>query len=108
MSDRIIKLKLISNKEIMDLRPVKAEELKFKMGDVIDTGGTKNYNTLINKPSINGVELIGNYDEIDPTVPDWAKNENKPDYTAPEVGAVDRNNAMTFVDIKKAWDTFFK
>ena len=79
--------------------------------------GTSNYNELINKPSINNVELSGNktlaqlginiptvptnvsafnndagyltsYTETDPTVPAWAKAANKPTYTAAEVGAL--------------------
>lgn len=29
-------------------------------GEVIDTGGTSNYEKLAHKPSINGVELAGN------------------------------------------------
>lgn len=65
--------------------------------------GTENYNDLSNKPQINGVELSGNKTaadlelqpagnyltgESDPTVPEWAKQDNKPEYTADEVGAV--------------------
>lgn len=70
-------------------------------------GGTRDYNKLIHKPSINGTELIGNYDEIDPTVPDWAKEENKPAYTAEEIGAVNADSEMSFADIKAVWDSFF-
>lgn len=65
-------------------------------------GGTKDYSALTNKPSIGGVELVGDktLDDIgaqpkgayltkesDPTVPSWAKNSTKPIYTATEVGA---------------------
>lgn len=65
-------------------------------------GGTKDYLALTNKPSIGGVELVGDktLDDIgaqpkgtyltkesDPTVPSWAKNPTKPTYTATEVGA---------------------
>lgn len=32
-------------------------------------------------------EYLTDYTETDPTVPDWAKAENKPEYTASEVGA---------------------
>ena len=61
------------------------------------------YTALTNKPQINGVELNGtktldelgvqpkgNYltKETDPTVPAWAKEKNKPAYTATEVGAL--------------------
>ena len=93
---------LIIDADLVTDETLEAEALPFSIITL------KDYEKLENLPSINGTTLLGNYDEIDPTVPDWAKNENKPDYTAPEVGAVDRNNAMTFVDVKKAWDTFFK
>ena len=61
------------------------------------------YTALTNKPLINGIELDGaktlddlgvqpkgNYltKETDPTVPAWAKEKNKPTYTATEVGAL--------------------
>ena len=58
-------------------------------------GGTKDYRKLNNKPTINGTELYDNYNEIDPTVPDWAKKEVKPEYTAEEVGAVDEENIIS-------------
>ena len=66
-------------------------------------GGTENYNALSNKPQINSEELSGNKtaedlglqpagnyltNESDPTVPAWAKEDEKPEYTASEVGAV--------------------
>lgn len=61
------------------------------------------YTALTNKPRINNVELDGNKTlddlgiqskgtyltkETDPTVPAWAKEKNKPVYTAQEVGAL--------------------
>lgn len=61
------------------------------------------YTALTNKPQINGIELDGikTLDELgvqpkgkylttetDPTVPAWAKEKNKPTYTATEVGAL--------------------
>ena len=56
-------------------------------------GGTKDYRKLDNKPSINGTELYDNYDEIDPTVPNWAKGEE------PET--------MTFNEIYDIWNSVF-
>ena len=77
--------------------------------------GTSDYLQLSNKPKINGVELVGNTttedlgivvpqytselvndsgfitNETDPTVPAWAKEPNKPTYTAEEVGALPSN-----------------
>ena len=73
----------------------------------INTGVSGNisldYTALTNKPRINGIELDGikTLDELgiqpkgkylttetDPTVPAWAKERNKPTYTATEVGAL--------------------
>lgn len=58
-------------------------------------GGTSDYAELENKPQINGQTLnAGNNEfpflteENDPTVPAWAKEPNKPTYTAEEVGAL--------------------
>ena len=45
------------------------------------------YTKLINKPSLNGVELIGNIEELDPNIHDWARQESKPAYTPEELGA---------------------
>lgn len=75
-----------------------------KWGFVIEVKigtGTKNYEELCNKPSINGIKLVGDKTleelgiqpagelvEVDPTVPDWAKQPEKPTYTAEEVGAL--------------------
>lgn len=67
----------------------------------------RSYNLLTDKPSINGTELIGNYDEIDPTVPEWAKSETKPTYTADEVEAVDRNNETDFAEIDRMFNAVF-
>ena len=39
--------------------------------------GTNDYNKLKNKPKLNGNEIIGEVEEIDPTVPTWAKAETK-------------------------------
>lgn len=65
------------------------------------------YRKLKNKPSINGTELNGNYDEIDPTVPDWAKRDKKPTYTAEEIGAVEAGNEMSYADIQEIWNSIF-
>ena len=81
-------------------------------------GGTSDYLQLSNKPKINGVELVNNIttedlgivvpqytselvndsgfitNETDPTVPAWAKEPNKPTYTAEEVGALPSNTPI--------------
>lgn len=49
----------------------------------------------------------GNYDEKDPTVPDWAKKPEKPIYTAAEVGAIDKNNELSFIEIDEIFKQVF-
>lgn len=64
-----------------------------------------NYNDLTNKPTIptvptkvsaftNDVGYMTSYTETDPTVPQWAKAQNKPTYTASEVGALPSTTAI--------------
>lgn len=81
--------------------------LDAELGTISNLGGTKDYRKLSHKPKINGTELYDNYDEIDPTVPDWAKEENKPTYTPEEVGCVDINAEMPIADVKDIWDMYF-
>lgn len=67
------------------------------------SSGTMDYDDLDNKPSINSVELTGDKslndlgiqpagsyltEEVDPTVPSWAKAETKPAYTLDELSDV--------------------
>lgn len=44
------------------------------------------------------MELLKSTKETDPTVPDWAKAENKPTYTAEEVGAIGNDELPTAID----------
>lgn len=50
--------------------------------------GTTDYEKLRNKPKLNGNEIIGEVEEIDPTVPLWAKAETRPVYTPEDIGAM--------------------
>ena len=45
--------------------------------------------------------------EIDPTVPNWAKQESKPSYTASEVGAVGDENALSLNEIDEIFSGLF-
>lgn len=83
------------------------EEMEIPLAVNEAAGGTYNYLELFNKPSINGTELVGNYDEIDPTVHDWAKEPSKPEYTYEEVGAVGEDNEVPFSDLLSAWREIF-
>lgn len=66
--------------------------VKFSVNDGLD--GTRDYNELYNKPKLNNKEIIGNLDEEDPTVPEWAKNENPP-------------QELSFTEVKTIWDSIF-
>lgn len=46
-------------------------------------------------------------DEIDPTVPQWAKTPSKPNYTAEEVGAVDVDNELAYAEIDRMFNAVF-
>ena len=46
-------------------------------------------------------------EETDPTVPDWAKEDNKPTYNAEDVGAVPARSAMTYADIDEVFNMVF-
>ena len=74
---------------------------------VIHPVTANDYRKLVNKPHINGTELYDNYDEIDPTVPLWAKENTKPEYTAEEVGALNEDAEMSLTDVKGIWDMIF-
>lgn len=52
----------------------------------IEEHGTDNYEELKNLPKLNGEVFIGDKNEIDPTVPLWAKSNAKPSYKPEEVG----------------------
>lgn len=83
-------------------------------------GSGSDYKQLKNKPSIGGVEIDGNKtlddlgiqpkgeyltEETDPTVPQWAKENTKPTYTASEVGADRAGSAdMALSDAKEYTD----
>lgn len=52
---------------VIDIQMVDIDQvIDLEMNEVINNGGTKNYNELNNKPSIEGVELVGNktYEEL--------------------------------------------
>lgn len=76
-----------------------AEELDVKFQEVVNIGGTNDYEKLKNLPSLNGSKIIGNVDEIDPTVPGYVK----------EGKAVNEDNVGTIgiLDVKRIWDSVF-
>lgn len=74
-------------------------ELEIELQEVVNLGGTNDYEKLKNLPSLNGTKIIGNVNEIDPTVPGYVK----------EGKAVNEENVGTIgiIDVKRIWDSVF-
>lgn len=75
-----------------------SDKLQIEILDEKFVEGTSDYNKLKNKPKLNGNEIIGEVEEIDPTVPTWAKAETRPVYTPEDIGAM-AEGSVTFVSI---------
>ncbi len=69
--------------------------------------GTNDYNKLKNKPKLNGNEIIGEVEEIDPTVPTWAKAETRPVYTPEDVGAMAEGSvtSVSTSELDELWNS---
>ena len=69
--------------------------------------GTNDYNKLKNKPKLNGNEIIGEVEEIDPTVPTWAKAETRPVYTPEDVGAMAEGSVISVstTELDELWNS---
>lgn len=83
---------------------VKADKTDIVNSDWNATSGTAE---ILNKPTVptktsdltNDSGYITSYTETDPTVPAWAKQANKPTYTAGEISGLQTlNNVFTFSD----------
>lgn len=68
--------------------------------EVQTVASTSDYNELQNIPRLNGELLMGDVSEVDPTVPSWAKTNNKPEYSADEVGAISEDSAITLKELE--------
>lgn len=70
-------------------------------------GGTSDYNKLKNKPKLNGSEIIGEVEEIDPTVPTWAKAETRPVYTPEDIGAMAEGSvtSVSTTELVELWNS---
>lgn len=69
--------------------------------------GIRDYNLLDNLPMLNGEVIKGNMKEKDPTVPEWAKQEKKPEYQPEEIGAIGVEDEMTLEDIISMMNSVF-
>ena len=76
-----------------------AVELEVELQETVNLGGTDDYKKLKNLPTLNGSKIIGDMNEIDPTVPVYVK----------EGKAVNEDNVGTIgvLDVKRIWDSVF-
>ena len=98
-------VELVGNKSLSDIGAYSKSEVdaivqsKADESELSAVAKSGKYNDLTNKPTIptvptkvsaftNDVGYMTSYTETDPTVPQWAKAQNKPTYTASEVGAL--------------------
>ena len=65
-----------------------SESPGFDVDMVDEMRVSRSYNDLEDKPRLNGETIVGDMVETDPTVPNWAKRQAPPEYTAEDVGAI--------------------
>lgn len=86
---------------------VKDESDHIQFGLNEEYVGTTDYEKLRNKPKLNGNEIIGDVEEIDPTVPLWAKAETRPVYTPEDVGAMAEGSvtSVSTTELDELWSS---
>lgn len=86
---------------------VKDESDHIQLGLNEEYVGTTDYEKLRNKPKLNGNEIIGDVEEIDPTVPLWAKAETRPVYTPEDVGAMAEGSvtSVSTTELDELWNS---
>lgn len=88
----------------LDLESEEVKELHISDGAEIykevERYGTTSYEDLDDLPSLDGVTIIRDVHEKDPTVPLWAKTTNKPVYSSEEVGVF----AISIEELEKLWN----
>lgn len=84
-----------------------SDKLQIESLDEKFVEGTSDYNKLKNKPKLNGNEIIGEVEEIDPTVPMWAKAETRPVYTPEDVGAMAEGSvtSVSTTELDELWNS---
>lgn len=84
-----------------------SDKLQIEALDEKFVEGTSDYNKLKNKPKLNGNEIIGEVEEIDPTVPLWAKAETRPVYTPEDVGAMAEGSVtnVSITELDELWNS---
>ena len=84
-----------------------SEKLQIEILDEKLVEGTSDYNKLKNKPKLNGNEIIGEIEEIDPTVPTWAKAGTRPVYTPEDIGAMAEGSvtSVSTTELDELWNS---
>lgn len=84
-----------------------SDKLQIEILDDKFVEGTSDYNKLKNKPKLNGNEIIGEVEEIDPTVPTWAKAETRPVYTPEDIGAMAQGSvtSVSTTELDELWNS---
>lgn len=84
-----------------------SDRLQIEALDEKFVEGTSDYNKLKNKPKLNGNEIIGEVEEIDPTVPTWAKAETRPVYTPEDIGAMAEGSvtSVLITELGELWNS---
>lgn len=84
-----------------------SDKLQIESLDEKFVEGTSDYNKLKNKPKLNGNEIIGEVEEIDPTVPAWAKAETRPVYTPEDIGAMAEGSVISVstTELDELWNS---
>lgn len=84
-----------------------SDKLQIEILDEKFVEGTSDYNKLKNKPKLNGNEIIGEVEEIDPTVPTWAKAETRPVYTPEDIGAMTEGSvtSVSTTELYELWNS---
>lgn len=87
-----------------------SDKLQIESLDEKFVEGTSDYNKLKNKPKLNGNEIIGEVEEIDPTVPTWAKAETRPVYTPEDVGAMAEGSvtSVSTTELDELWNSIYR
>lgn len=102
-----MKVKINEIQEGMSFSVSEDNNIGVEVEETMVTGGTTDYNKLKNKPRLNGKTIEGNINEIDPTVPQWAKAPSKPEYTPTELGCVSEDAELTLEEINDLCDMVF-
>lgn len=94
---------LVNNIE-MDIKD-ESDHIRFGLNE--EYVGTTDYEKLRNKPKLNGNEIVGEVEEIDPTVPAWAKAETRPVYTPEDVGAMAEGSvtSVSTAELDELWNS---